>query len=104
MYTIEPDNVEIFVFYPDPAGESSRLRLHGNNVENKTANRAKELAAEVTEFVILPVEALRIDHDHGCESIRQKGDITAQGELEMGCWRGQQRLTSETAFDIKFCE
>src|SRR5580658_4157363 len=70
--SIEAHYVEILIFHPDAAQETSTIVLfRRRHVEHQTAHLTEEFAANVIEFVVLLVEAVRVNKDHLQEAVRQ---------------------------------
>src|SRR6267142_6327441 len=67
---VESNNVVVLVLNPDTSLESTRAALLRHHIEDKTTDRAQELAADVFEVVVVTAE-LPTDDEHLLETFGQ---------------------------------
>src|SRR5215831_12736423 len=93
---VEAHNVANLIFNPDASIEAALAVDLGMHIEDPGANGSKKLAAHIAEFIMLRVEARRIDEHHLHEAVRIIGKLFEPQSLGQTRDRRERTLEPST--------
>src|SRR5690349_25087310 len=101
---VESDQVVVAIFDPDPTDEALLAVPKRRDVEDEAARFAKELSADVREFVSLSIESPPVGRHHRGEGIPDVGRARDEAQHDAALFALSERTKRGCVIDLELAE